>query len=118
MENKTGCVIITTQEYKELIEDNMNKANCIKELNEIAFKRNAINEKLEKYFFDRLLDTESYHLENIKEFVPNDYNYQEVYQKFLDIGIDEPQYIHTSIMALKHCFDNKRDKEKSESEEE
>ena len=117
MENKIGYAVITTQEYKDLIEYNMNKANCIKELNEEAFKRNAINEKLEKYFFDRLLDTERYHLENIKECVPDDYNYQEIYQKFLNIGIDDVQYIHTSIMTLKQSLDNKKDKEVEKVEE-
>lgn len=114
MENKIGYAVITTQEYKELIEDNMDKASCIKELNEVAFKRNTINEKLEKYFFDSLLDNESYHLENIKEFMPDDYNYQKLYQKFLNIGIDDVQYIHTSIMTLKLNFDNKKDKEAKE----
>ena len=43
MEGNIGYAVITTKEYKELIEDNMNKANCVKELNEVAFKRNSIN---------------------------------------------------------------------------
>ena len=67
MGNKIGYVVITTQEYKELIEDNINKEECIKDLNEVAFKRNNIYEKLEKNFFNRLLVNEDYHLENIKE---------------------------------------------------
>lgn len=110
MENSIGYAFITTKEYKELIEDNMNKAKCIEELNEVAFKRNNINEKLEKYLFDRLSDTESYHLENMEECVPSDYNYQELYKCFLEIGIDDVQYIHTSIMTMKHNFDNKKSK--------
>lgn len=111
MENKIGYAVITTQEYKELIEDNVNKAECIKELNDVAFKRNSINGKLEKYFFDRLSDKESYHLENMKECNPEDYHYQELYKCFLEIGIDDVQYIHTSIMTMKHNFDNRENKE-------
>lgn len=111
MEGNIGYAVITTKEYKELIEDNMNKANCVKELNEVAFKRNSINEKLEKYFFDRLLDIESYHFENMENCIPSDYHYQELYKCFLEIGIDDVQYIHTSIMTMKHHFENRENKE-------
>lgn len=114
MEGNIGYAVITTKEYKELIEDNINKAKCIEELNEVAFKRNSINEKLEKYFFDRLLDNENYHLENMKECNPNDYHYQELYDCFLKIGIDDVQYIHLSITTLKHNFDNRENKEVEE----
>lgn len=106
-EIKIGYAVITTAEYKELIEDNMNKAKCIEELNEIAFKRNNINEKLEKYFFDKLLDNKSYHLENMEECTTLDYHYQELYKCFLEIGIDDVKYIDLSIKSLKHKFDNK-----------
>ena len=106
MEGNIGYTVITTREYKELIEDSMNKANCVKELNEVAFKRNRINEKLEKYFFEKLLDTESYHFENMKNCIPSDYHYQELYKCFLEIGIDDVQYIHTSIIIMKQHFDN------------
>lgn len=109
MKNNMGYAVITTKEYKELIEDNTNKAQCIKELNDVAFKRNSINEKLEKYLFDRLSDTERYHLENMEECIPSDYNYQELYKCFLEIGIDDVQYIHTSIMTMKHNFDNNKE---------
>lgn len=67
MKNNMEYAVITTKEYKELIEDNINKVQCIKELNDVAFKRNNINDKLEKYFFDRLIDKESYHFENMKK---------------------------------------------------
>lgn len=117
MENKIGYAVITTNEYREIIEDNMNKANCIKELNEVAFKKSSINAKLEKYFFDKLLNTESYHLENMRECIPSDYNYQELYKCFFEIGIDDVEYIHTSIITLKHNFDDK-EKNKELLEEE
>lgn len=116
-ETKIGYAVITTNEYKEIIEDNMNKANCIKELNEVAFKRNNINEKLEKYFFDKLLENESYHLENMEEYIPSDYHYQELYKCFLEIGIDDVQYIHVSIITLKHTFDSKKSKKEKKDGE-
>ena len=114
MEGNIGYAVITTREYKELIEDNMNKENCVKELNDVAFKRNNINNKLEKYFFDRLLDTEDYHFKNMKKCIPSDYNYQKIYECFLEIGIDDVQYIHTSIITMKHHFDNPELLEKGE----
>lgn len=114
MKGNIGYAVITTREYKELIEDNMNKANCVKELNEVAFKRNNINDKLEKYFFDRLIDQESYHFENMKKCNPTDYNYQEIYKCFLEIGIDDIQYIHTSIITMKNHFNNLNLLEKGE----
>lgn len=114
MEKYIGYVIITTQEYRELIEDSINKKNCIEDLNKVAFKRNSINEKLEKYFLDRLLESENYHLENMKECNPEDYHYQELYKCFLAIGIDDVQYIHLSIASLKHNFDNRNNKEVEE----
>ena len=117
MENKIGYAVITTQEYKELIEKEKENELYMTELEETISKQDIIKEKLEKYFFDRLLDAESYHLENIKEFVPNEYNYQKLYQKFLDIGIDDAQYIHTSIMILKHNFDDANNKKVEKVEE-
>ena len=114
MEGNIGYAVITTREYKELIEDNMNKANCVKELNEEAFKRNNINDKLEKYFFDRLIDEERYHFENMKKCNPTDYHYQEIYKCFLEVGIEDVQYIHTSIMTMKHHFNNPELLEKGE----
>lgn len=117
MERSVGYAVITTEEYREMMEDNINKANCIKELNEVAFKRNSINEKLEKYFFDGLLDNENYHLENMKECNPSDYHYQELYNCFLKIGIDDVQYIHFSIESLKRHFDVAQNKKPEAKED-
>ena len=111
MKNDIGYAVITTGEYKEILEDNINKANCIKKLNEVAFKRENIYDRLEKYFFDRLSDKENYHLENMKECKPTDYHYQQLYKCFLEIGINDIQYIDLSIASLKHNFDNKKIKE-------
>ena len=48
--------------------------------------------------------------------IPSDYNYQELYKCFLEIGIDDVQYIHLSISTLKHNFDNKENKEAKDIE--
>ena len=109
MENKIGYAVISIADYKALLEDNKDKAECIKELNETNFICKDIYEKLEKYFFNHILDNEEYHLKNLKECIPIDYNYQELYKCFLQIGIDDATYIHTSIVRLKHIFDNKEE---------
>lgn len=114
MEDKIGYAVITTAEYKKMIEDNINKEKCIKELNEEAFKRDDINKKLEKYLLDSLSSSENYHLENMKECNPTDYHYGELYKCFLKIGIDNVEYIHSIISKMKHNFDNIKDKEKEE----
>ena len=106
MEDKIGYAFIPTAEYKELIEDNINKEKCIKELNEEAFKRDIINKKLEKYLLDSLSSSENYHLESMKECNPTDYHYGELYKCFLKIGIDNVEYIHRSIVTMKRNFDH------------
>lgn len=98
--------VITTKEYKELIEDTMNKAECIKELNSVNKEEKEIYKKLENYFWRKLVESERYHLENMKECNPTDYHYQELYKCFLEIGIDNLAYIDLSIASLKHNFDN------------
>ena len=114
MEDKIGYAFIPTAEYKRLIEDNINKEKCIKELNEEAFKRDSINKKLEKYLLDSLSSSENYHLESMKECNPTDYHYGELYKCFLKIGIDNVEYIHLSIVTMKRNFDHRENKEKEE----
>ncbi len=103
---------------KEQNKININSINdLIKECNEenkrcseLAIELQAEKEKnkeLEQYFWNQLIKSESYHLENIKECIPTDYHYQELYKCFLEIGINNNEYIHLSIASLKHNFDNK-----------
>ncbi len=110
MEENIGYVVITTKEYKELIEDNINKKECIKELNSANKEEKEINKKLENYFLGKLAESESYHLENMKSLNPTDYHYQELYKCFLEIGIDNATYIHLTIVRTKHNFDNRENK--------
>ncbi len=110
MESNIGYAVITTKEYKELIEDNINKEKCIKELNSANKEEKDIYEKLENYFLGKLIESESYHLENMQEWNPTDYHYQELYKCFLEIGINNVTYIHLSIARLKNDFENRRNK--------
>lgn len=106
MENKIGYAVITTEEYKELIKDNMKQEKHIRKLKEVKEEEEGIHKKLEEYFFKRLANSESYHLENMQVCNPTDYHYQQLYKCFLEIGIDNAQYIHLSIETLKENFDN------------
>ena len=111
MESKIEYAVITTKEYKELIEDNINKERCIKELNCVNKEEKELFKKLENYFFQKLVENENYHLENMKECNVTDYHYHELYKCFLDIVIDNLTYIHFSISSLKHNFDNRKNEE-------
>ncbi len=108
MENKIGYAVITTVEYKEMIEDIKNKEEYIKKLNAINKEENEIYKKLQEYFFKKIAENEDYHLKNMKECNPTDYHYQELYKCFLESGINNAQYIHNSIASLKFNFDNGR----------
>ena len=114
MEDKIGYAFIPIAEYKGLIEDKINEDKINKELNEEVFKRDSINKKLEKYLLDSLSSSENYHLESMKECNPTDYHYGELYKCFLKIGIDNVEYIHRSIVAMKRNFDLSENKEKEE----
>ena len=117
MGRNIGYAVITTEEYREMIEDNINKAECIRELNTVNKNEKEIFKKLENYFFEKLADSNSYHLENMNECNPTDYHYQELYKCFLEIGIDDMTYINFSIASLKRNFDvagNKKPEEKED----
>ena len=43
-----------------------------------------------------------------------DYHYRELFEEFLEIGIDDMQYINSKIHELKHRFDNQSSKESEE----
>lgn len=107
MKENIDYVVISTEEYKEMIVDKINKENWIREINTIKKEDAEIHKKLEQYFLNKLIESESYHLENIKECIATDYHYQELYKCFLEIGINNNEYIHLSIASLKHNFDNK-----------
>lgn len=105
MENKIGYAVITTNEYREIIEDNLRKEECIKELNTVNREEYEINERFKEYFFKSIINREEYHFKNMKECKPTDYHYQELYRCFLKIGIDNVKYIHRYILNTKQLYD-------------
>lgn len=111
MENRIDYVVLSLPEYRALIEENMNKAECIKELNNINTTERKILKRMEQYVWDKITETDEYHLENMKECIPTDYHYQQLYTHFLELGINDVSYINLSIASLKKNFDdNKKQK--------
>ena len=50
----------------------------------------------------------------MKDINLTDYHYIELFKEFLEIGIDDMQYINSKIHELKHRFDNQSSKESEE----
>lgn len=111
MENY-GYVVITTEEYKTLIEDKINKENYINELNRINQEENKRYEIFENLFLEKLMENEEYDIENMKTVNITDYHYRALFEDFLEIGIEDMQYIDLKIHDLKHRFDNQSSKRK------
>lgn len=112
--NNYGYTVITTEEYKTLIEDINNKEKYISELNKINQEENKINQEenkrykiFENLFLESLIKNEEYYLENMKNVDITDYSYLQLFNEFLKIGIDDMNYINLKIHELKHRLDNK-----------
>ena len=60
------------------------------------------------------MENEEYDIENMKNVNVTDYHYRELFEEFLEIGIDDMQYINSKIHELKHRFDNQLSKESEE----
>ena len=106
--------MITTEEYKTLIEDKINREDYINEINRINQEENKRYKIFENLFLENLIENEEYHLENMKNVNVTDYHYEQLFIKFLEIGIDDMQYINSKIHELKHRFDNQSSKESEE----
>lgn len=100
-----GYVVITTEEYKSLIEDINNKQECVNKLNKINQKENKRYKIFENLFLQKLMENEEYNLENMKKIDITDYHYLELFNEFLKIGIDDMNYINSKIHELKHGYD-------------
>ena len=57
------------------------------------------------------MENEEYNIENMKNVNVTDYHYRQLFEDFLEIGIDDIQYINSKIHELKHRFDNQSLKE-------
>lgn len=106
-----GYVVITTEEYKSLIEDINNKQECVNKLNKINQKENKRYKIFENLFLQKLMENEEYNLENMKDVNITNYHYEQLCSEFLKVGIDDLEYIDLKIKELKHRFDNQLSKE-------
>lgn len=111
MENY-GYAVISTIEYRSLIEDINNKEKYINELNKINQEENKRYKIFENLFLEELMKNEEFDLENMKTVNITDYHYRALFEDFLEIGIDDMQYIDSKIHELKHRFDNQSSKRK------
>lgn len=110
---KYGYTVITTTEYRALIEDINNKKECISKLNEVNQKENKRYKIFENLFLENLIKSEDYHLENMKNTNITDYHYEQLCSEFLKVGIDDLEYIDLKVKELKHRFDSQTSKEES-----
>lgn len=113
-----GYVVISTDEYKEMLEDIQNKGACIKELNIINSEENKRNRIYENLFTRNLLDNEEYHFENMKECKVTDYHYQQIFNEFLKVGVCDVEYIDLKIKEMKHIYDTQNEENQITNEEE
>lgn len=103
--NNYGYTVITTEEYKTLIEDINNKEKCISELNKINQEENKRYKIFENLFLEKMMENEEYYLENMKNVDITDYSYLQLFNEFLKIKIDDMNYINSKIHELKHRYD-------------
>lgn len=109
-----GYAVITTEEYKSLIEDINNKEKCISELNKINQEENKRYKIFENLFLEKMMENEEYYLENMKNVDITDYSYLQLFNEFLKIKIDDMNYINSKIHELKHRYDSKLSENKRE----
>ena len=106
MQDKTNYCVIELDKYEKLIYDKIELDKNIKELNEEIKSKDNIFHMFENYFFQTIIDNESYHLENFKEY--NDYHYIQLFNCFRKIGIDDNDYIDRCIMKIKEKYENNK----------
>ena len=107
MQDKTNCCVIEIDKYNDLIFNNVNLNNRVKELQKKLVLKNDIFDSLENYFFEKMILNEDYHLAKIKNYDVNDYHYLELYNSFIKIGITDANYIENSIKIIVEKYKNK-----------
>ena len=80
-------------------------------MNRINQQENKRYKIFENLFLEKLMENEEYNIENMKNVNFADYHYRQLFEDFLEIGIDDMQYIDSKIHELKHRFDNQSLKE-------
>ena len=107
MDNKTNYCVIDIDKYEKLIYDNIELNEKIKEINEKSKLKDNILMSFENYFIKKVIQNESYNVENFKEY--NDYHYKHLFNCFREIGIDDSNYIDSCIVKIKEKYENKGD---------
>lgn len=106
MELKNYCVVDLNR-YEMLLNDKNEQNKIIIELNERLRNNDNIFNSLEKYFFEKIISNEDYHIENIKNYDFNDYHYLQLYNCFTKIGITDNDYIENSIKIIIEKYKNR-----------
>ena len=104
MDNKTNYCVIELDKYEKLIYDKIELDKKIKEINE---KSKLEDNKLmcfENYFIEKIIQNESYNVENFKEH--NDYHYKKLFNCFISIGINDNDYIDKCIIKIKEKYES------------
>ena len=83
-------------------------------MNRINQEENKRYKIFENLFLEKLMENEEYNIESMKNVNFADYHYRQLFEDFLEIGIDDMQYINSKIHELKHRFDNQSSKESEE----
>ncbi len=104
MENeKIGYVTITTEEYKELITDKIEKDDIIEDLECQIYNISNRHDIYEKEVLDSIYNIKKYSIEKleiINGYIEKNYHYFDVYQEFVKRDIHSVGYIDTTIKKL------------------
>ena len=106
MQDKTNYCVIDIEKYKDLIYDNAELNKRVKVLEKEYKLKQDTFDSYENYFFERIIDTEEYHIKNFKEY--NDYHYLQLANRFRKIGIDDNNYIEICILSIKAKYESNK----------
>ncbi len=106
-----GVTLISNNDYKELILKEKELEDCNNEI----FKLKDRYETMEKYLLNWLYDENKYDIRNLTYDGNNfneDYHYKELFNNFVQIGINDTSYIKGKIFEFykKYLEENKEQK--------
>lgn len=106
-----GVTLISNNDYKELILKEKELEDC----NNKIFKLKDRYETMEKYLLNWLYDENKYDIRNLTYDGNNfneDYHYKELFNNFVQIGINDTSYIKGKIFEFykKYLEENKEQK--------
>ena len=106
MQDKINYCIIEIDKYNDLIFNNVELNKRVKELQKQLALKNDIFDSYENHFFKKVIENESYDVENFKEY--NDYYYIQLFNCFRKIGIVDNNYIDSCIIKIKEKFESNK----------